>query len=333
MTDKKGISVVIPAYNEAGHISRLYQRLKAVLSPLSQYRFEYLFINDGSTDATWQTLSQHASEHPDFLAIDLSRNFGKEIALSAGLDYAHGDAVIFIDADLQHPPEIIPELIRKWEEGAEVVGTIRKKVEKHSWLRRLSSHAYYWLMRRVSDLEMVSQTTDFRLIDRKVANELRKIQEKGRMFRGLIDWVGFRKVWVEFDAAAREEGSSNYSYRKLFDLALNSLLSYSQTPLKLVAGVGILITLGSGALLVWMFVAQALISEQYYYTPLAKVVVFNSLMMGIVLAFMGIISLYVGKIYLEVVRRPLYIVREARNLSAAGIRKDSGSQPPLIVQT
>ncbi len=313
--NRKLISVVVPVYNEERNLPVLHRAIDSLFSEkLAQYDFELILVNDGSTDGSAKKIKELSLSDSRVRGVLLSKNFGKEIALSAGVDFVSGDAAVFMDADLQHPPELIVRMIEEWNAGAHVVATIRKTVEKHGIVRRVSSKTYYWLVNLISELELISQTTDFRLLDRRVIKELQKIHEKNRMFRALVDWLGFEKVWLEFEAPARIHGTSTYSYAKLFDLALNSLISYSQTPLRFVAGLGFFITLGSGLSLLWMSVAYHLVSTRFYYTPLAMVVVFNSFLMGIMMACLGIVSLYIGKIYGEVIRRPLYIVQEVTPL-------------------
>lgn len=306
----KRILIVIPVYREAGNLERLHKRLDEVTSDLAALAWEYLFVNDGSPDSSLDVLRRLAEQDPKVRVIDLSRNFGKEIALTAGVHNADdADAVICMDADLQHPPELIPTLLMEWEKGAEIVATVRESIEKQPWLRRAGSHFYYWLMARISGLEMVSQTTDFRLYDKKVVAAFRQATERERMFRGIMDWLGFRKVYVPFRAQARTDGVAGYSYIKLWRLAVNSITSFSLLPLRLTGYLGVLITSCSGLLLAWML-GTYFFSNVHMYTPLAMVVVANTFLIGIVLMAIGLVALYIGTIHTEVVNRPLYIVRE-----------------------
>lgn len=306
------ISVVVPIYREEKTIPALYKRLEQVTAPLRDIRWEYVFVNDGSPDNSILVLKQLAQTDSKVKVIDFSRNFGKEVALTAGIHAIYADAAICMDADLQHPPELIPELIAEWRKGAEVVATIRKSIEKQPLLRRIGSHGYYWLMNKMSSVEMVSQTTDFRLLDKKVIEEFRRVTERERMFRGIIDWMGFKKVFVEFHAGEREEGVAGYSYAKLWHLAINSITSFSLWPLRLTGYLGIFITSASGLLLAWML-GNYVLGNKAAYTPLAIVVVANTFLIGIVLMAIGLVALYVGTIHTEVVNRPLYIVRERLN--------------------
>ena len=243
------ITVVVPVYREAGNLPRLYERLEAVTRQISRYDWEYIFVNDGSPDNSMQVLRGLAQHDKRIRVIDFSRNFGKEVALTAGVQATYADAVITLDADLQHPPELIPQLVSEWEKGAEVVATIRNSIEQQPVLRRTGSHVYYWLMARISGLDMAAQTTDFRLLDQRVVEAFRDVTERERMFRGVIDWMGFKKVYVAFDAPAREEGTAGYSYAKLWHLALNSITSFSLLPLRITGYLGIFITASSGLLL------------------------------------------------------------------------------------
>ena len=306
------ISIVIPVYCEEENIPILYQRLEQVTASLPDIDWEYVFVNDGSSDDSISVLRQLAQADRRVKVIDFSRNFGKEVALTAGVHSVYADAVICMDADLQHPPELIPRLIEEWRKGAEVVATIRASIDKQPLLRRLGSHGYYWLMSKISGLGMVSQTTDFRLLDKKAVEAFRKVTERERMFRGIIDWLGFRKVYVEFSADARNGGSAGYSYAKLWKLAINSITRFSLWPLCLAGYLGIFITFTSGLLLCWMFGSYVL-RDKALYTPLAIVVVANTFLVGIVLLSIGLVALYIASIHTEVINRPLYVVREKLN--------------------
>ena len=312
---KQKISIIVPVYNEAKSIPNIYKRLNTVTEKLTDYQWEYIFVNDGSSDESFSVLNELAEIDHKNKVLDLSRNFGKEIALTAGVHEAKNiDAIICIDADLQHPPELIPELIKKWNEGYEIVATIRTSIEKQPLLKRIGSKTFYWLMSKISGVKMESQTTDFRLYDKKVVDAFCQVTERERKFRGIMDWMGFKKVYIEFEAVARQEGEAGYSYSKLWQLALNSITSFSLWPLKLTGYLGILITLMSGFLLFWMLFSYFILSKLNY-SPLAIVVVANTFLIGLVLMAIGLVALYVGNIHTEVINRPLYIVRERLNYS------------------
>lgn len=313
----KTIAIIIPVYREAGNLKNLHARLVAVMESINQYNWKIILVNDGSPDRSWEMIAELAQQDRRVSGVDLSRNFGKEIALSAGVHEAqHADAVICMDADLQHPPEVIPELINAWQAGAEVVATIRTSTEKQPLLRRVGSHLYYWLMARISGLDMVSQTTDFRLYDRKVVQAFVRATERERLFRGIMDWMGFKKVYVEFKAAAREVGEAGYSYSKLWQLAINSMTSFSLFPLRITGYLGMFISSCSGLLLSWMLISNYVL-ESKQFTPLAVVVVFNTFLIGIVLMAIGLVALYIGTIHTEVINRPLYLIRDRINFDVS----------------
>jgi len=318
------IAIVIPVYRESGNLRFLYERLESVTGKLPSLDWEYVLVNDGSPDDSLAVLHELSKVDFRVKVLDLSRNFGKEIALTAGVhEVEDADAIICMDADLQHPPELIPALVEKWHAGAEIVATIRTSIEKQPLLRRVGSYLYYWLMSKISGLEMRSQTTDFRLYDKKVIDAFKHATERQRMFRGIMDWMGFRRVYVDFDADARNDGSAGYSYAKLWGLAVNSITSFSLWPLKLTGYLGTLITAISGLLLVWMFL-NYLFGSKLDYTPLAIVVVANTFLIGIVLVAIGLVALYIGTIHTEVINRPLYIVRERINFTE---QEDSKRHP------
>ena len=309
----KLISVVIPAFNEELNIKRFYARLEGVTGGIEGYTWEYVFVNDGSRDNTLIELQKLADSDAKVKVLDFSRNFGKEVALSAGIEHASGDAVITIDCDLQHPPELIRDMLQKWESGVEIVATVRKKIEGQPLMKRIGSRVFYWLMGKISQVEMVSQTTDFRLIDRKIADIFKTMTEKARIYRGIIDWLGFRKEYIEFDADARTDGLPGYSYHKLFGLAIHSITSFSLFPLKIATYLGIIITFFSGLLM--CIILATFILKITYFSPLSIVVVANTFLIGIVLICFGFIALYIGNIHGEVINRPLYIVKNKINFS------------------
>ncbi len=308
------IAVVVPIYQEEKNIIPLYNELEATTRTLAGIQFEYVFVNDGSKDNSLLELRSLASRDQKVKIINLSRNFGKEIALTAGVDSVDCDAVICMDADLQHPPALIPRLIELWKEGNDVVAAIRVGMEGQPLLRRIGSFGYYWLMSRITKLDMAEKSTDFRLCDRKVIEAFHQFTEKNRLFRGIIDWLGFKKAYIEFKAPARMDEKISYSYSKLWQLAINSITSFSLFPLKLITYLGAIIAFGASVLLIWMLVADFLFSFSHF-TPLAIFVVINTFLMGIVLMGLGLIALYIGTIHTEVINRPLYIISDRINFS------------------
>lgn len=308
----KKISVVIPVYNEEKNIPLIYQGVTDVFSSL-QYEYEIIFVNDGSRDNSLLEILALSRKDAHIKGLDFSRNFGKEPATSAGCHIADGDAVITMDADLQHPPVFIVKFLELWESGAEVVYTVRKESRGASWLKKLSSKIFYWLFNKVSEVRTESGTTDFRLMDKKVIEVFRKFPERERMFRGMIDWMGYRREKIEFVAPERIHGDAGYTYGKLFQLALNSFTSFSLLPLRLAGYVGVFITTVSGLLLLGMLITDWFINANMF-TPIAILGVSNMFLIGIVLISLGFIALYIARIHSEVINRPLYIVREKINL-------------------
>ena len=316
------LSVVVPVYGEARSLPLLVEALQR--AAVDRYRWEYVFVNDGSPDDSLEVLQALAATNPRIRIVDLSRNFGKEAALTAGLAHAAGDAAICLDADLQHPPALIPTFLDHWERGAEVVVTIREKTREPSRLRRAGSAVFYWLLSRMSDVDVVSRSTDYRLLDRRVVDAFLELEDRDRLVRGLVDWLGFRRVTVPFTAPARAHGSSSYSYRQLTALFFNGIMAHSSAPLRWVGVLGLLITLAAIALLIFVQVHET-VDPQQVYTPLAKLVIVITILMGVVLTALGIVSMYVARIYAEVVRRPLYVVRgshDAPHERAADVESD-----------
>lgn len=323
VTSMRSITVVVPIYQEEQNIVPFYECLDKVTNAIEDIQWEYIFVNDGSKDMSLLELKRLAARDQKVRIIDLSRNFGKEIALSAGVHAVNSDAVICMDSDLQHPPELIPQLIEQWKQGVEVVSAIRVDLEGQSLVRRICSFFYYWLMSKISRLDMTARSTDFRLCDRKVIEAFHHFTEKDRMFRGIVDWLGFKKKYIEFHAPSRRHGTTNYSYAKLWRLAVNSIMSFSLFPLKLTGYLGLIITIITSLLLIWMILADAFGFN--YYTSLAIFIVFNTFLFGIVLMGLGLIALYIGMIHTEVIDRPLYIIRERINFPHPDADSTNGS--------
>jgi polyisoprenyl-phosphate glycosyltransferase len=304
------IAIVVPVFNESASLENLCERIKEVFAQLPSLSWEIIFINDGSTDQSWEKIFLLSQIFPGVRGIDLSRNFGKEVALSAGLHEAQeADAVICIDADLQHPPELIPMLVQEWHDGAEMVITVRSSSKNETLFRKISSDFYYWFINKISNVVITPKSTDFRLFDKKVVKEFIRMSEKNRMFRGIMDWMGFKRAYVEFIADSRAHGETTFSLYRLIQLAVTSIMSFSIWPLKLTGYLGLFITTLSFFGFLWM-VVNSLISGGWHYTPLAMAVIANTFLIGIVLMAIGLVALYIGTIHIEVINRPLYLVRE-----------------------
>jgi dolichol-phosphate mannosyltransferase len=305
MTRKKGmISLIVPAYNEEENLPVLVHRVRAVMKPYSN--FEILIVDDGSADQTRYVLRQLSQEYEEVRFISFSRNFGHQMALRAGYDHARGDAVICLDADLQHPPELIPTLIDKWREGYDVVYTVRQEDPKLSWHKRLTSRYFYRLLRRISNLQLEDGAADFRLLDRKVVNTLKQFKENDLFLRGAISWVGFKQCRILYEPAARYAGYSKYSLSKMFKLAAMGITSFSTRPLYLSVLLGFMMslfaTLFGLEVLYEKFFTDATVSGW------TSLVLLSVLIGGVQFIMIGIIGVYLGKTFVEVKQRPAYII-------------------------
>ncbi len=313
---KKLISIIIPVYNEEDNIELLYEKLKKVfLSLKEKYNFEIIFIDDGSNDGSYKVIKKIAEKDERVKCVGLSRNFGKEIAISAGIFYSSGDAAVIMDGDLQHPPELISEFLKKWKEGFDIVIGIKKNVGKTNFIRRISSLIFYKIMQIISETEIVSGETDFRLIDRKIIKEFNRFTERNRIARGLIDWLGFKKAYVIFRVNERKHGLGEYSYGKLVSLALVSFTTHSLFPLRLVGYLGVVVTIFSGLLGLFIFLNKYIINDPFgfHFSGTAILAIFNLFLTGIMLFSIGIVSLYIANIHSEVSDRPLFIVKRRIN--------------------
>ena len=242
------LSVVIPVYNEAKGFLKFYENMLLPELKKLKLSYEIILVNDGSSDGTLKVLQKLADEDKKVKVLSFSRNFGKEVALTAGLRIASGDAVLTMDADGQQPPKLIPEFIEKWENGAEVVTGVRGKFEKHGLVAKIGSKLFYWILRRLGAKDTVPGSTDFRLMDRVVVDEFNRLTEHGRITRGLVDWMGFKKVYIDYVYGNRLAGKPSYNFKKLFKLAIDSFVSMTTTPLVIFGWFGALITFLSGAL-------------------------------------------------------------------------------------
>jgi polyisoprenyl-phosphate glycosyltransferase len=309
------LSIVIPLHNEEPNIDCLFQRLTEVLDRL-QLSYEIVCVDDGSKDQTLARLINHHHLHPAIKVVSLSRNFGKEIALTAGIDFARGAAVIPIDADLQDPPELIETLICKWREGYEVVYATRRSRLGESWLKRMTAKAFYRVIGRMSDVPIPRDTGDFRLLDRRVVEVLKQMPERTRFMKGLFSWVGFRQTSILYDRDQRYRGHSSWNYWRLWNLAVDGITSFSLLPLKVWSYVG-----SALSLLAFLYATFLVVRTLVWgvdvpgYASLMVAVLFLG---GVQLITLGIIGEYLGRVYEEVKGRPLYLVRNAYGLERQG---------------
>ncbi len=305
-------SIIIPVYNEEEVVQECYRRLTEVMQQTGE-TYELIFVNDGSRDRTATIVSQLCSNDPSVKMIDFSRNFGHQIAITAGMDNASGEAIVVIDADLQDPPELILQMIEKWNEGYDVVYATRAERKGETGFKKWSASFFYRTLNKLSDIDIPLDTGDFRLIDRKVCEAMKSLKESNRFVRGLVSWVGFRQTSISYVREERFAGETKYPLKKMLRFASDALIAFSLKPLRLASVLGSFVSLFSFVFLIWV-VGQKLLN--FNTTPgwasiLACVLFLN----GIMLIILGVLGEYVGRIYDEVKGRPLYLIQEKRNFA------------------
>lgn len=305
----KKISVVIPCYNEEEVIETTYQKMNEVMKEMSEYEYELIFVNDGSKDKTLEKLESICNNDSNSKIVNFARNFGHQIAITAGLDFATGDYIVFIDADLQDPPEIIPEMVARLEEGYNVAYGKRKKRKGETIFKKATAKAFYRVLKYFSDVDIPVDTGDFRVIDKKVAEVLRNLKEKDRFIRGLVSWSGFKQIAVEFERQERKAGETKYSLKKMVKLSLDGILSFSSKPLLFSVEFGII-----SCFIAFVFLILGLIFKLMLVPDI--LIIFTILLIGgLNLMCLGIIGEYIGRIYNEVKGRPLYTIDELINFN------------------
>ena len=309
------ISLIIPIYNEREVLPLCLQRLNAVIKKLD-IKTELLFVDDGSLDGSAEYLIEQAWSQPSICVIRLSRNFGKEAALTAGLDYARGDAVIILDADLQDPPELIPAMIAQWRQGgADVVLMQRRSRAGESFLKRTSAHLFYRILKHLCRAKIPADTGDFRLMSRSVIESLKKLPERNRFMKGLFAWVGMPTVTLQYDRAPRAAGLSKWSYLGLLQLAVEGMTSFSIAPLRCVSVLGIFAAVAGGTFGLWIGLKALILGDPVRgYPSLVSIITFLG---GVQLFALGIVGEYVGKTYIEAKQRPNYLIRDVIEAPAA----------------
>lgn len=307
---KTVFSVVAPVFNEIGSVEEFYKTVVSVMQPLKQ-PWELVLVDDGSTDGSTGKIRELAAKDPHIKPVIFARNFGHQIAVTAGLDYSRGDAVIIIDADLQDPPAVMLDLIAKWKEGYEVVYAVRRKREGESWFKITTASLFYRLIFRITDVKIPLDTGDFRLIDRKVVDVMGQMRERHRFLRGMAAWVGFRQVGVEYDRKERFAGKTKYPFSKMLRLALNAITSFSYFPLQVATFLGFICA--GISILAIPVVAYLRLSNQGALLGQATTLIAVLLLGGVQLITLGILGEYIGRIYDEAKGRPLYVVSEAPN--------------------
>ena len=303
---KKKISILIPCYNEELSLPMLYDALSECAKE-GRYEWEYLFVNDGSRDKTLQQLEQLREKDLRCCYVDLSRNYGKEAAMLAGFDYITGDAVVIMDADLQHPPHVIPQMIVKWEEGYDDVYAHRVTRGKESWLRKKLTASYYSLLSKSSRIDVLPNVGDFRLLDKQCVEALKSMREQGRYTKGMYCYIGFRKCAVDFETQDRVAGESSMSFRTLVSLALEGIMSYTIAPLRFATIMGMIVSLASFLYALWILIKTLIWGDPVSGFPTMMVVML--FLGGVQLLSLGIIGEYLGRVYNESKHRPVYFAR------------------------
>ena len=304
----KKISIIVPAYNEEESLPYLYERLNKLMDSMKQYEFEILFVNDGSKDNTLKLIKQYREKDSRYCYVDFSRNFGKEIGMIAGLDYATGDCVILIDADLQDPPELIPELIKYWEEGYDDVYARRRSRDGETFLKKFTSKMYYKVLQKMTKVEIQKDTGDFRLLDRRCVNALKKLRESSRNTKSMFSWIGYNKKEVLYDRDARIAGKTKWNYMKLMDLAIDGITSFTTSPLRLSTWIAIPTFLMLLVYFIYVIVKCIVTSTAMQaFQAIILLILFFS---GVQILLFGIMGEYLGRIFNETKNRPLYLVNE-----------------------
>lgn len=302
----KTVTLLIPCYNEEESVPFMRDALLQLMNDNTRYQWEVLFINDGSRDRTLSLLEHLHQQDKRFCYVSLSRNFGKEAAMLAGFDHARGDAVIIMDADLQHPPQVIPQMLAAWEEGYDDVYGKRLSRGRESWLRRKLSMSYYRLLQRMAHVDILPNVGDFRLLDRRCIEVLKQLRETERYTKGLYCWIGFNKKEVPFETQDRVAGKSTWSYRQLIGLAIDGIMSFTTAPLRISAILGIVVSI-----IAFIYMCVVLAKTLFWGEPVAgypTIVVLVLFLGGVQLISLGIVGEYLGKTFMEVKNRPVYVV-------------------------
>ena len=304
----KTITLLIPVYNEEDVLPVLFDRLDAFTKTIKNYKFEYLFINDGSRDKTLEIIKKRAEKDARVSYINLSRNFGKEIAMIAGIDHVRGDAMVVLDADLQDPPELISEMIKYWEEGYDDVYARRKSRKGETWLKKKTSEAYYKILQSSTNIPIQVDTGDFRLLDRRCIDALKQFRESQRNTKAMFSWIGYKKKEIFYDRDPRLAGETKWNYRKLVNLAIDGITSFTTAPLRIATITGIVISFMAFLYIVYLIIRPLFgVSTGAGYSSTLAVILF---MGGVQMLFLGIIGEYIGRIFNETKSRPLYLIEE-----------------------
>lgn len=304
----KIVTILIPAYNKEEVLGFLFDRLDGLANSIKNYKFEFLFVNDGSRDNTLEIIKSQAKKDSRVSYINLSRNFGKEIAMIAGIDHVRGDAMVIIDADLQDPPELIPEMIKHWEEGYDDVYARRSSREGETWLKKKTSEMYYKILQSSTNIPIQIDTGDFRLLDRRCIDALKQFRESQRNTKALFSWIGYKKKEILYNRDPRLAGTTKWNYRKLSNLAIDGITSFTTAPLRIATITGLMISAISFLYIIYLLVRPLFgVSTGAGYSSTLAVILF---MGGVQMLFLGIIGEYIGRIFNETKNRPLYFIEE-----------------------
>ena len=314
-TKKKLISIVSPAYNEEKNITPMVGEVVAVMESLAKkYNYEYILVDDGSQDGTWEKILEEAKKNKKLRALSLSRNFGQQLAITAGLDLVRGDAVIYLDSDLQQPPSLFPRMIEKWENGAKVVHTKRIESGDTRIVKAIFSRLFYILANMLSNTPIESGMADFKLLDKEIYSKLNVMRERSRFLRGMVPWLGFRSETVTYKAGKRTAGEPWYNFRRNMTFAKDGILAISTKPLVLIGYLGLILTVTSFLGMMASVVMMIIKSDYRYISPVLLLVIFNTFLFGIVLSCLGIVALYISYLHQEIIKRPLYLVAKKVNV-------------------
>jgi glycosyltransferase involved in cell wall biosynthesis len=302
------VSLVVPLYNESSTLAELVRRIQVVLEKLTAYRWEVIFVNDGSTDGSEQSLTALARQHEWLSVIHLSRNFGHQVAISAGIDVARGEAIILMDGDLQDPPELVEEMLARWQEGYDVVYGTRKHRDGEGFFKRWTASVYYRLLSRMSSVKIPLDTGDFRLMSRPVVDALIQMREQNRFIRGMVSWVGFRQIPVYYERDKRYGGDTKFTVFKMMRFAMDGILSFSSIPLQWITTLGFFISFFSFVCIVYVLYSNYIlhVTVKGWTSTMVGILMLG----GIQLTCLGMIGEYVARIFDEVRNRPLYIIRK-----------------------
>lgn len=304
----KRISIIIPTYNEEESVQSLYKRVIEMVDQINEYEFEILFVNDGSKDNTLKIIKELRNNDNRISYVDFSRNFGKETAMIAGMDYCKGDCVVFMDADLQDPPELIPELIKYWEQGYDDVYARRKSRKGETWLKKTTSKMYYKILQKLTGIEIQKDTGDFRLLDKRCVNALKKMRESQRCSKSMFSWIGYNKKEVLYDREPRVAGKTKWNYSKLIDLAIDGITSFTTSPLRVATYASIPAFLVFLSYLIYTIVKYLKYGTEIHSLQIMLLIL--SLFFTVQFILTGIIGEYLGRIFNETKNRPLYFIKE-----------------------